>query len=84
MFTCILVIAANHYFPALIPASYQNPIIFLVIILAITLLGIKTCDDLKDEWGEDDPKMTIDECVGMCIATYMLPFSFLNLFISFA
>ncbi|MFB6306738.1 MAG: hypothetical protein ABEH43_07085, partial [Flavobacteriales bacterium] len=41
LFFCLVITGGNHYFPDLIPGTIQDPFLFLMIILLLTLIGSK-------------------------------------------
>jgi phosphatidylglycerophosphatase A len=39
-----------------------------ILIILFTWIGVKACDVLEDEWGEDPKQVVIDEMIGVWIA----------------
>ncbi len=66
IFTCIL----WYLFLSFQPVPYYLPIVFTVII---TLLGIKTANEVEVLWGKDHQRVVIDEVAGMCMTLLFVP-----------
>ena len=66
IFTCIL----WYLFLSGEPIPYYLPIIFTALI---TLLGIKTANEVEVLWGKDHQRVVIDEVAGMCITLLFVP-----------
>ena len=52
-----------------------NPILAVVITIAITVLGIWSSDQVTGIWGKDPSRVVIDEWAGMFIPLLFLPSS---------
>ncbi len=52
-----------------------NPILAVVITIAITVLGIWSSDKVTGIWGKDPSRVVIDEWAGMFITLLFLPSS---------
>jgi phosphatidylglycerophosphatase A len=63
--------------------TYQNPTLFICLIIVTILIGIFVTNKLSSEWGKDPSKVVIDEVIGMWITMIFIPFSWLNLLIGF-
>ena len=73
------VIVLFNYFAVVL----NNPFLFTAIILATTLIGIYSTNQLTSEWGKDPSKVVIDEVIGMWISMLLIPFSYINLLMAF-
>jgi phosphatidylglycerophosphatase A len=54
-----------------------------LLIVLFTWIGVKACDALEDEWGEDPKKVVIDEMIGVWIAILGHPLSISNFIAAF-
>lgn len=70
-----------NYFQIL--PTYPNPLVFILLTVIITLLGIFVTNRLTADWGKDPSKVVIDELAGMWIAMIFIPFSWLNILLAF-
>lgn len=61
----------------------ENLPLFFALILTTTLIGIYSTNQLLLDWGKDPSKVVIDEAIGMWISMFLVPFSYLNLFLAF-
>jgi phosphatidylglycerophosphatase A len=48
------------------------PVIYLLITIALFLLGVYLAGDLEKIWGKDARRITIDELVGMLITFFLV------------
>ncbi|MGE0561932.1 MAG: phosphatidylglycerophosphatase A [Flavobacteriales bacterium] len=78
LFGCGVLILFNYFDIVL-----NNPVVFSIIIIFITLIGIYSTNQLASEWGKDPSKVVIDEVAGMWISMLFVPFNYLNLLIAF-
>jgi phosphatidylglycerophosphatase A len=58
-------------------------LVLSILIVLFTWIGVKACDALESEWGEDPKKVVIDEMVGVWIALLGLPLSNFNIIAAF-
>ena len=54
-------------------AGGYNPLLSLIVTIAITLLGIWSSTVVSEIWGKDPSRVVIDEAAGMCITLLFLP-----------
>ncbi len=54
-------------------AGGYNPLLAIVVTMAITLLGIWSSTVVSGIWGKDPSRVVIDEAAGMCITLLYLP-----------
>ena len=78
LFGCGVIVLFNYFEVVL-----NNPFLFTAIILATTLIGIYSTNQLTSEWGKDPSKVVIDEVIGMWISMLLIPFSYINLLMAF-
>jgi phosphatidylglycerophosphatase A len=79
---CGMLWAFQFYFPT----YFSGPMAWVglsVLILVFFFLGVKSADELEEEWGHDPSKIVVDEMVGVWIAMLFVPFNFTNLFLAF-
>ena len=50
-----------------------DPLVTLLVTVIITDLGVWAADGVEPLWGEDSPRVVIDEIAGMCISLLFLP-----------
>lgn len=50
-----------------------DPLVALLVVLIITDLGVWAAEGVEPLWGEDSPRVVIDEIAGMCISLLFLP-----------
>jgi phosphatidylglycerophosphatase A len=59
------------YFARLGKDQYgPGPVIATFLIL---VLGVWSANNMESEWGEDSPKIVIDEVAGMCLTLLFIP-----------
>ena len=78
LFGCGVIVLFNYF-----EVFLNNPFLFTAIILATTLIGIYSTNQLTSEWGKDPSKVVIDEVIGMWISMLLIPFSYINLLMAF-
>src|ERR1700741_2057604 len=54
-------------------AGGYNPLLSLIITVAVTLLGVWSSTVVSLIWGKDPSRVVIDEAAGMCITLLYLP-----------
>ncbi len=59
--------------------SYQTNLILCLSIVLFTWIGVKACDALENEWGEDPKHVVIDEMIGVWIALLGHPLSIFHI-----
>jgi len=62
------------------PAS---AIIFLIITVAITALGVWSSNVVEQYWGKDSYRVVIDEIAGMCVSLLFIPISWTTVVTAF-
>ncbi|GAB2701952.1 hypothetical protein GCM10027037_29290 [Mucilaginibacter koreensis] len=65
--TCLLV------YPLWQTGAGQNPWIFLLITIVVTLIGIYVGNQVEPDWGKDSYRVVIDEVAGMLVTLLFLP-----------
>ena len=55
----------------------------LVLIVVFFFLGVKSANEVEEEWGHDAPRIVVDELVGMWIALLFVPLSWANMAVAF-
>lgn len=65
--TCLLV------YPLWQTNAGQNPWIFLLITIVVTLIGIYVGNQVEPDWGKDSYRVVIDEVAGMLVTLLFLP-----------
>lgn len=68
---------------SLVLSTYPNPWLFLGLIIAVTLIGIWSTNQLEKHWGKDPSKVVVDELIGVWITMIMVPFTWMNLLLAF-
>jgi phosphatidylglycerophosphatase A len=63
--------------------GYQTNLVLCCSIVIFTWIGVKACDALEDEWGEDPKHVVIDEMIGVWIALLGHPLSISNIVAAF-
>jgi phosphatidylglycerophosphatase A len=61
--------------------QYETNFIPAVFTLLITLLGIKSANEVEVLWGKDNNRVVIDEVAGMCITLLFVPVTVANVII---
>lgn len=78
LFACLMLFIFNYLHIVL-----EQPIMFIAIIFATTLIGIFSINQLNQLWGKDPSRVVIDEVVGMWLSMVLIPFTYFNLLIAF-
>lgn len=71
---------------ACIEMGYESRFQSILIISTVIVffVGLWCTKVLEEEWGHDPGKIVIDEVVGVWIALFFVPFTWVNLLIAFA
>lgn len=59
-----------YFFRAGTDQNWFVPVTVTILILA---LGVWSANKMEAEWGEDSPKIVIDEVAGMCLTLLFIP-----------
>lgn len=54
-------------------SAFFGNIYFLVLTMAVTLVGVFVSNKVEPDWGEDSSRVVIDEVAGMMIAVLFIP-----------
>ncbi len=85
LLTLLQLFALQYFLPHWFTASFTNNWPYLVLLFTLYLVGHFISDRLTHQSEDKDPKwIVIDEVVGMGIAVYAIPFSYLHFLIAFA
>lgn len=60
-----------------------DPLVAVLVTVIITDLGVWAADRVEPLWGEDSPRVVIDEIAGMCISLLFLPVTWATVFAGF-
>ena len=66
----------------IIPEPFSWPL-WLLTLVSLSAVGVYTATLAEKEWGEDPPKVVIDEIVGYFVAVLLLPKSIFVMAFSF-
>jgi phosphatidylglycerophosphatase A len=62
----------------------QTGFIFQLALIAATFfVGAWTATEVEKEWGHDSNRIVIDEWLGMSVALFLIPFSWVNFLFAF-
>jgi phosphatidylglycerophosphatase A len=60
-----------------------DPLVAVLVTVIITDLGVWAADGVESLWGEDSPRVVIDEIAGMCISLLFLPVTLATVLVGF-
>jgi phosphatidylglycerophosphatase A len=55
----------------------------LIHIAVLFLIGVVCAANVEKEWGHDSNRVVIDEWMGMIVALFLVPFTWINLLLAF-
>lgn len=78
---CIALFAYTHFIGINNNTNFQ--IVFSILIILTTLIGVWATRNLQEEWGEDPSRVVIDEVIGVWITLLFVPLTWQNILIGF-